>query len=80
MKICYLDAFSGISGDMTVGALLDAGAPEAGVLEALRCEAWKQGRGMRLKKRLAMGLAPRSFEFIWTRLRASIGICHTFSS
>jgi uncharacterized protein (TIGR00299 family) protein len=36
MKICYLDAFSGISGDMTVGALLDAGAPAEEVLDALR--------------------------------------------
>jgi uncharacterized protein (TIGR00299 family) protein len=35
MKICYFDAFSGISGDMTVGALIDAGAPARGVLEAL---------------------------------------------
>jgi len=36
MKICYLDAFSGISGDMTVGALIDAGAPSEAVLDALR--------------------------------------------
>jgi uncharacterized protein (TIGR00299 family) protein len=35
MKICYLDAFSGISGDMTVGALIDAGASAEGVIHAL---------------------------------------------
>ena len=36
MKICYLDAFSGISGDMTVGALLDVGASSESVFDALR--------------------------------------------
>jgi uncharacterized protein (TIGR00299 family) protein len=36
MKICYFDAFSGISGDMTVGALLDAGADWNALEDALR--------------------------------------------
>jgi len=35
MKVCYLDAFSGISGDMTVGALAGAGADTAALCEAL---------------------------------------------
>jgi uncharacterized protein (TIGR00299 family) protein len=36
VRIAYLDAFSGISGDMTVGALLDAGAPADALIDALR--------------------------------------------
>jgi len=32
---CYLDAFSGISGDMTVGALADAGADHSAIAEAV---------------------------------------------
>ena len=33
---CYLDAFSGISGDMLVGALADAGADQDAVVSAIR--------------------------------------------
>jgi len=39
MKICYLDCFSGISGDMLLGALVDAGVNP----DALRAEIGKLG-------------------------------------
>ena len=35
MKICYFDAFAGISGDMTVGSLVDAGADAGQLVAAL---------------------------------------------
>ncbi len=36
MKIAYLDCFSGVSGDMCLGALVDAGVPVDAIREALR--------------------------------------------
>jgi uncharacterized protein (TIGR00299 family) protein len=36
MRICYLDVFSGISGDMLVGALADAGADSNAITDAVR--------------------------------------------
>lgn len=36
MRIAYFDAFSGVSGDMTVGAMLDLGLPPASLDQAVR--------------------------------------------
>jgi hypothetical protein len=59
MKICYLDAFSGISGDMTVGALLDAGAPAAPLIEAL--ESLNTGASFAIEKTRRAGIAATKF-------------------
>ena len=59
MKICYFDAFSGISGDMTVGALIDAGAPCEGVIGAL--ESLATGARFAVEKTKRAGIAASKF-------------------
>jgi pyridinium-3,5-bisthiocarboxylic acid mononucleotide nickel chelatase len=62
MKICYLDAFSGISGDMTVGALIDAGADSATLVQSL--EALGTGAKFEVEKTKRRGIAASKFRVI----------------
>jgi uncharacterized protein (TIGR00299 family) protein len=62
MKICYLDAFSGISGDMTVGALLDAGADKGALVHIL--ESLGAGAKFHVEKVSRRGVAASKFHVI----------------
>ncbi len=59
MKICYLDAFSGISGDMLVGALADAGADQTALLQGLSPIA--QGAALSFEKVKRCGIGATKF-------------------
>lgn len=59
MKVCYFDAFSGISGDMTVGALVDAGADWEAVRPAL--ESLDLKASFRLEKTKRRGISASKF-------------------
>jgi pyridinium-3,5-bisthiocarboxylic acid mononucleotide nickel chelatase len=59
MKLCYIDAFSGIAGDMTVGALLDAGADFPALEAALA--SLGTGAAVRAEKTKRKGITATKF-------------------
>ncbi len=59
MTTCYFDAFSGIAGDMTVGALIDAGANGDSVIDCLK--SLNLGASYRYEKTKRRGLAATKF-------------------
>lgn len=59
MTICYLDAFSGLSGDMLVGALADAGADAAAISTAI--ESMGTGAHVTFERVMRRGIAATKF-------------------
>jgi hypothetical protein len=62
MKVAYFDAFSGVSGDMTVGALIDAGADEKKLIHGL--EHLNLGAAYKTEKVVRFGITATKFHVL----------------
>ncbi|MBL0158558.1 MAG: nickel pincer cofactor biosynthesis protein LarC [Bryobacterales bacterium] len=60
MKIAYIDAFSGIAGDMTIAALLDAGADPQALIAGL--DSLGTGATFTIEKTKRQGIAATKFD------------------
>ena len=63
MRTLYFDCFSGISGDMTVGALLDIGVDEKVLLDGLN-QLKVEGYELKIEKKLKNGISGTDFSVI----------------
>jgi uncharacterized protein (DUF111 family) len=64
MRTLYFDCFSGISGDMTVGALIDVGVPQEYLLKSLQKLSISNEYTIRINKNIKNGIAGTSFEVV----------------
>ena len=74
MRVLYFDAFAGVSGDMTVGALLDLGLD----LERLRAELAAlplSGYALRAEPRLVNGIGAVKFDVLLDGEPAGLELC-----
>jgi len=72
--LCYLDAFSGISGDMLVGALADAGADQAAIIDALT--SLDTGAVLSFERVKRCGIAATKFHVVWQETHAHRHLAH----
>jgi uncharacterized protein (TIGR00299 family) protein len=72
--LCYLDAFSGISGDMLVGALADAGADQAAIVDALA--SLETGAALSFERVKRCGIAATKFHVSVAETQAPRHLTH----